>query len=319
MPSINRNIFAKAIMFKRSKEQVNWVAPRIETAIRKVIDNSPTLAGRHVPAINKIKKGSICLFINKTNFLGNDGVIFEICSYHPGHIPDAMSPDLNKSEAIINAVELTGDDGKSREIVCVYRCLALGEILIIESVRGSGGSTGLCDLLTHLFRQHIDPKHPALELADIGSSSLEKLITDRGGIKKVTARISQSTATDGSKYGSLLSNIKNKLPGALKCLINWEADENSIDTANAIEMLKESDEDTLAGVTLYFRDGGKISDLNKYRERKSVSIQLTNDGKPATTEIEAALKDYLKELRDPRKSGPVNTDGTLKNAKLIGE
>lgn len=43
-----------------------------------------------------------------------------------------------------------------------------------------------------------------------------------------------------------------------------------------------------------------------------MQIQLTPEGKVATSEIETELKRYLKELRDPRNKSLITTEGFLK-------
>jgi len=83
-------------------------------------------------------------------------------------------------------------------------------------------------------------------------------------------------------------------------------------------MLDEAEESALDSVSIEFNYGGGLSDLAEYREKKSVRIQVTPDGRPAITEIEAELRGYLKELRNPNRNGPIRDDGTLKNVKKLG-
>ncbi|KAA8739140.1 hypothetical protein FE275_19435 [Pseudomonas koreensis] len=320
MSYVSRTLIVKALGFRVNRNTPEeWVPQKIEETLKVISKNSPTIGGRHYPEVHNIEKGSSCYFINRIKNSGVNGCVFDVCAYIHGHVPESMSPDLSKSEADIKAVVLTGDDGRPGELVHTYRCIALGEIIIVESVKGGGGTAGLATLLTALMRRFVNPRHPAVEFSDIGSADLKRLIASQGGVSKVSAKLLQETSTRGSTFGHLLSSIRGKVPGANKCLVSWEAEDKTLGADEAIKMLQESDDDSLSSVTLYFKNGGSISDLNKYRERKPVRIQLVDDGRPAVTEIEVELKKYLNDLRDPKKPGPIKSDGTLKAVKKLSE
>lgn len=320
MAYVSRTLIVKAVGFRVNRNTPEkWVSEKIEKSLSTIAKRSPTIGERHYPEIHNIEKGSECYFINRMKSYGANGYIFDVCAYTHGHVPESMSPDLSKAEADIKAVVLKDDDGRPGELVHSYRCIALGQIVIVESVKGGGGTAGLAVLLTSLLRRYINPHHPAVDFSDIGSADLRRLIVSRGGVSKVSAKLLQETATSGSTYGNMLSTIRGKVPGANKCLVSWESDDKALGADEAISMLQESEDDSLSSVTLYFRNGGSVSDLNKYRERRPVRIQLVEDGRPAVTEVEAALKDYLKDLSDPRKPGPIMSDGTLKAVKKLNE
>lgn len=321
MRTTSRTLIVKAVGYKARKGKTpdGWQAPRVDDEIRKVMKSMTTVGARHIPRPEKTKDGDHCLFINSFKDLGpNQGVLISVCAYTKGHVPESMAPDMSSPEASIKTVELTSPDGKPSELVYTYRCLAFGQILIVESVQGAGGVNGLERLLRSLVKACSPSHHGLIELSDLASSELHELIARRGGVVKMTARLVQEHAGKGSTFGSMLSAVKNRVGGSSACLVSWEAgDDDTLDESQAIDLLQEYDDSSLSSVALHFKDGGSISELGSYRERKPVSIQLTPEGRPAVTEIEAELKGYLRELRDPDTAGPIKTDGMLKPVKKM--
>lgn len=317
----SRTLVVKAVCYKTSRSTPeNWIRPLIHDEIRNVMVKTQNIGMRHYPdPANKIEKGRFCYFINSWKDLGDDGALFTVCSYQHGHVPESITPDLTSKEAEIKIIELKDEQGNAGELVHSYRCLALGEVIIIESVMGSGGAAGLGKLLGYLFRRYRDKSHPLVDFSDIASSNLRELIQRRGGVEKITARLATESKYQGTQYGGLLASLLHKIPGAQQCNVSWENKHGTLDEDQAVALLEEADSESLAGATLHFRDGGSVNNLSEYRERKPVRIQLTPDGRPAVSEIEVALKTYMSELRDPGHNGPVKTDGTLRAVKLVGE
>lgn len=318
-PTTSRTLIAKAVGYKAGRRK-NWQGPRVDEALRTVLAQSPSIGSRHHPAKGKIQKGDHCVFINRATDFGTGGILIEICSYTQGHIPESMTPDLEQSQADIKVVELKDEEGKAGELVHSMRCIALGQVIIMESTRGhGGGAAAVQKILTALFRRHLaDPNHPSVDLADIGSPDLRELIESRGGVSRVTAKITDATPISGSHYSGMLSGTRGQVGGASNCTVTWEA-KTTLNTDTSVELLEESEDETLAGVTLYFKLGGSISDLSKYRERRSVHVHALPDGRPVISAVENALRDYLDTLRMPAANGKstISTDGTLQNTKIV--
>lgn len=316
---VDRTLLVKAVGYKVGHRK-EWTSPRIEDALREALSKAPTIAERHYPPKDARASGIHCIFINEHKDLKGGGLLFEICTYVHGHVPEGIEPDLSKKKAKVEAVNVRGGDGNPRELVHVYRCLAFGEILLVEFIKGGGGAGALSALLTELLRRHLERTHPALDLADIGSSDLRRLIQERGGVSSITARVvDTSKHVEGSRFAGLLSKAKGWVPGARKCAITWDNESGDLDEDASVSLVEEADHEWLAGVTLKFKRGGSVSDLTKYRERKAVKVQADSFGRPAVSEIETALLEYLGELRDPKRSGPITSDGQLKGVKLIGD
>lgn len=316
-PTVWRLLFAKAVSFKAGRRK-SWTPPLIHEAIQKVLASSPTIGDRHFPLRKDVEKGVTCYFINRSSKLKSGGILLEICVYTHGHIPESMTPDLDKKEAEIRAIEIKDEEGRIGELVHSFRCIAFGQVVILEGARGfGGGSRAFQVLLSNLFRRHLgDPTHPSLDLGDIGSSDLHALIKSRGGVSKVVARITQATESKGSKFGELLSSTRTQMPGAKRCNVVWDTDE-ILSEKEAVAALEEADDESLSGVTLHFKHGGSVSNLEKYRERYRAQIPLVSDGRVSVLAIEKALINYLLRLRSNGSNGPINADGMLVNTKLV--
>lgn len=330
MKTVTRTLVVKAVGydFPVAAKDKEWEVPRVEDEIKKIMKNAPTLRGRHYPWIREdgiIKHGIQCLFINTFRDLGdNQGIIFEVCSYVKGHIPEAAQPDLESNQAIVKPAPIKDEEGNSKELVYTYRCLAFGQVVVIESVQGAGGIAYLQRLLRSLIKRYSHKGHGALKFIDVASSDLRALIKSRGGIKAMRASILHQVS-DGSKYSAKIGDLHRSIKGTNKCVVEWSAsDKDSLDIDEALEVLSEVDDLGLNGVSISFNEGGKVADstgftdLSQYRECKPVKIQVMRDGRPAITEIESELVRYINSLRDPQNEGPINSDGTLKNVKPLG-
>lgn len=324
MKTITRTLSAKAISYTiseryRKGKYSDWDPTYIDVLLRTILRQSPTIGERHYPEITKVKEGSQCLFINSWKDLGGNGILFNVCAYTEGLTPETIIKDYKQSEVDLQAIDLKRSTTTNEELVFHYRCIALGQTLIIEQVNGSSGSTGLKRLLNSLAKKHIDKTHPVLDFNDFTSKELRDLIKLKGGVEKITARLVDTAANPGSKFGTSLSRVTEAVPGANKCVIRWESDKsNELDTETSIQLFEEvHDSNVLEGVTLHFKFGGSVGDISSYTEKKSVDVQKLQSGLPAINEIEDALKNYLADLRNPTNKTPINTNGTVKAVDFI--
>jgi hypothetical protein len=316
-PRVARTLVAKVIGFKAGRRK-SWSPPRVDDLLKVVLNGASTIADRHVPAA--AVEGDRCAFINRAIDYGPRGVLLEICTYVRGHIPESMVPDLSQPHADITVVELTDPEGKRGEIVHSFRCLVLGQVMVLERVRGlAGAATIVQSLITTLVRRRTDDKtHPSLVLVDIVASDLREMIRARGGVSRVTAKLVDGIGTDGSKYGSLLSQLRGTMKDAAGCAVSWEA-AGTLDEDQAIEILEEAEDEALTAVTLHFRYGGSISDLSTYRERREVSVERLSDGRIAVNQLESEMLDYLDFLRKGGAIDSILEDGTVTKIKTIGK
>jgi hypothetical protein len=76
-----------------------------------------------------------------------------------------------------------------------------------------------------------------------------------------------------------------------------------LDPERVLEIVEESEGSTgLSGITVKFRNGSTLRDLDTYRERHVIQVQEVRPGMPAITEIETAMVDYLNELATPNQN-----------------
>lgn len=315
----SRTLLAKVIGFKL-RGRKKWSTPRIDAVLREVLSKTPTIAGRHVPDPSSGLNGQRCAFINRATDYGVGGVMFEVCTYLQGHIPESLIPDLTQREADISVVEIKDADGNKGEIVHSFRCLVLGQVMVMERVRGVPGAASIVQtLLTQLFRRHTaDKTYPALVLVDIVAAELRAMIRAKGGIHRITARLAVDAPAVESRYGGLLSGIRSQVAAASACAVTWEA-AGTLDEDQAVQILEEAEDETLSAVTLHFKYGGSISDLSTYRERSDITVQLLSDGRVAVNEVEAEMRDYLHRLCTGEAIDSIREDGTVTRIKTIGK
>ncbi|MBA0099823.1 hypothetical protein WH218_12215 [Stenotrophomonas indicatrix] len=317
VPKARRMLLAKAIGFKAARRS-SWTAPRVNDLLKQVLAKCPTLADRHSPEPIACVVGQQCAFINRAIDYGEGGVLFEVCAYVKGHVPESIIPDLTKSEAEITAVEIKDDQGKPGELVHTFRCLVLGQVMVMESVRGLGGAAQIVQsLLTNLIRRHTSDKtHPSLVFVDISAPALKQFIESKGGISKITAKIAVDTVESESKYAKVLADARLGVKDAAACAVTWEA-AGTLDTDEAIEVLEDSETEALSAVTLHFKYGGSISDLSTYREKHEVFVQQI-DGRIAVNELQDEMRDYMDHLRKGGAGDTISEDGSLSRIKSIG-
>lgn len=316
-PKLRRMLLAKAIGFKANRRK-GWKAPRVDELLRSVILAAPTLALRHVPDPAVATSGQQCAFINRAIDYAEGGVLFEVCAYVKGHVPESIIPDLTKTEAEITAVEIKDANGKAGELVHTFRCLVLGQVMVMESVRGLGGASQILQsLLTNLVRKHTaDKSHPSFVLVDISAPALKAFIESKGGVSRITAKIAIDTLDSESRYAKALSDTRSTVKNAAACAVTWEA-AGTLDTDEAIEVLSDSESEALSAVTLHFRYGGSISDLSTYRERHEIHVQQVN-GRIAVSELQDEMRSYLDHLRKGGVGDSISEDGTVNRIKAVG-
>lgn len=313
---MNRTLAAKAIRFRsRAKD---FQPPDLATLMARVFEVATTAADRHHPPLGKDEKievGTQCSFINR-KVIADNYCLFHVWTYSRGEVPETMEADLNKPEVSSKSVDLSVD-GQAREVVSACRCLAYGEVLLIEQVKGTGGAAVVRKLITSLLRRYIEPKHPVLHLDDFASQSFNDLVKQKGGIIKVAVRLAHTPAEETSVYAQNLTEVRGSVRGARSVQVTWAAEDASIDAQDAAELMDELDSDQLDSVIVTFKDKSSIQNLSSYRERREISVARERASQPNVLEIEKALLDYLADLRDPRKGGPVGSDGRLVDVRFI--
>jgi len=309
MVAVKRIFSLKLVRFKSGRDK-GFIKPRLEDLITQLYAAATTVGDRHVPAPppapGKLASGMHCLCLNWTKSRPiKGGVMVEVVSYVNGVAPEQTTPDFSAPLLPIKAVPLTDPaTGKTSEVVHAYRVLFYGDCALIEMEKGGGGVATLALALTALFRAHVDPALPTIEFMDVIGADLKKSIAAAGGIKQISASLN-TPSKDAKKQpiGYRLTQLK-KWAGK-NALVSAEIE--FIDGDNIQKGIKALDEfaagESLNSVVLYLRDGQKITGVGKYVEKRRLDISLNPSGSLNILEVEAALWNYLDEVRTPDKTG----------------
>lgn len=322
MKFIHRALIVKSINYKANQyTPPDWEPGLVHEELLRAFEATTSIGERRYPDLSReVKDGQLCLFVNTYKPIANGSVLFTVCSYRHGHVPESFNPDFSKQEADVRALDTTDSAGNKGELVFTYRCIAYGQILIVELVQGSGTVVGLQRLLRHLLRKSsgMGRAYPLLELNNVTAPSLRELIESRGGVSKIKATLMVRNDKTTGKYAKTLASLYGKVTGTNKCVVEWESDKNhNLDPDTAIEIFEEASSEFLSGVSLDFKKGGGISDLSEYIEKSVSKIAVRKDGRPDPGAIEYALKAYLLEVCSGNPKSVIKSDGTLKNARKL--
>lgn len=297
---VKRMLHLKLARFRVGRRK-DFQAPALDTLMLKVNERAPKFAQRHFPATKGLKEGTLCAFISDIRQRKDrDGVMFNMNVYTYGSSVEQFNPDFSKAAPDINQGRIVDSDGKKRDILYSYRCLALGQALLVEYNRLGGGMYLLELMLAHVFQRHCDAELPSVELMDLTTSELDKAIKSGGGVDAVSLRLIGGHKPPETAALSLrLSELNKRVKGAKRVKVVWEAEDDVLDTKSVLALAAEyADETTpLDRMAIQLKDGGSIPSLEKYRERRRIDVGLTMDGTIIVADIETGLYNYLDELR----------------------
>ncbi|HET8636595.1 MAG TPA: hypothetical protein VFL96_07080 [Acidobacteriaceae bacterium] len=268
--------------------------------LNQLFQTAQSVWDRHYPARDKVKQGQRCVFFERVERKGQ-AVLFHAYSYIAGLTPDQAVFDEIKAK--ISADPLVDAEGKPKEVVERFAVLAMGEALIIESARVAGSGPLAVHAMRDLIRRYVAKNFPNLRLEDAPSLDFKQMAKIHHGVKEVTVRLHSGFVAEPNTFGhSLESFIEPKGFGPVKRVVTTiEAmDGQELDVDEVESLVNESEHGTgLSGVTVTFKDGVSLGDLDKYREKLGIEVQQVRPGVPAVTEIETAMVDYLKALMKP--------------------
>ena len=309
---VTKQLYVKRVRFKSRKK--GFKAPPLESLLRTVRKHAPNFAQRHWPLPvdgEEFSPGTSCLYIAKFGTRKDqDGIYFEVGTYVHGRGEDQVALDLSGEDPDVYTGPIIDASGKKRAIVHIYRCVALGETLLVENQRGTGGAMALARLLAAMFRTHCDPDFPNIELVDVASQDLRRDIEAGQGVESMMIRMLDGSPDEDDAYAVPLWGLRRKVKGAGKLQVLWEADEDRLDTDDVIAAVDESQEEDTAldKVTIKLNNGSVINRLGRYRAKKPISVTVDSHGIMHYSEIKAGLFDYLNELRKPIKGWRLLSD-----------
>ncbi len=325
---VAKTVYAKRVRFKAGRMKDFSPAP-IETLLLQLQRIAPSWARRHwplVPTDGRIEQGASCCFIPKIALRSSGdqkGVYFEVGSYVNGHAPDQIQLDFNASEPNITTERVRDSQGNEREIVTICRCVALGETIIVENVKGSGGVGAVQALLGKLFRTYLSngnpPRpHPAVELLDVTSRDLRTAIRRGRGVERVFLRMVDGAEREEDGWAVPLRAGRERIRNSAKFSAVWEAADNEVlNTEDVISAVDESleEDSTLDRVVLVLKDGNTLTGLGSYKARTKIYVTMDNAGLLYYSELIEGLWGYLDELRRTRDTWRLIDDNGFFNAE----
>lgn len=308
---IYKTLYAKRVRFKSGRSK-NFIAEPIEDLLRGVLLAAPNWARRHWPlppqAPDVIPPGTVCSFISRISDRQDGdlkGVYFEVGTYVNGHAPDQMALDFQASEPDITTDRVRDSVGNEREIVTICRCVALGETVIVENVRGSGGVLAVQRLLGKLLQVYCtygpeSQRYPNIELIDVMSGNLRDAIRQGGGAEKVSLRLIENAEPAPDAWLHPLKSGRDRFGNTAVFAATWEAaDKEALDTDDVVAAAAEREavDSDLDSVVIHLKDGNRITNLGKYKSRFEVTLNVKDGELPQYSIVVAGLWTYLDQLR----------------------
>lgn len=323
---VTKLLYAKRVRFK-SGNRKDYQAPALEV----LLDQLRRLHFRdlHHPqppdAPGTIAAGTHCLFmwnVQRRPGRGADaGIYFQVGAYVHGSQSDQIAIDFEQQSPNVITGPIIDQHGQRRDQLHVYRCVALGETLLVENQRGSGGLAGLRKLLSVLFHRYGPDNTPGIELLDVASPDLRAAIERGGGAKRVMLRMIDSAANAQDNFLTPMHAIRSSIKGTRQLGVEWATEDGSgLDTDDVVNAAEELGEEgsPIDQIKIELRNDSTISRLGSYRLRHPIQVTEDAAGVLHTGEITAGLWSYLDELRlDDDRGRVINDFGYFNQSTMV--
>lgn len=234
------------------------------------------------------------------------GFYFTVGSYVYGQGEHQIAVDLRDPEPDINSGPMYDAKGQKRSILHEFRCVALGETLIVQNEQGGGGMPALALFLSNILRKHNPSlKLPNLVFMDVFANKLRKIIEQGGGVKSMQVRVIDGARPTGRATLAIatpLYDAKKAVANTGRLIVRWEADDDDgldVDTViNTFTAGREVASD-LDKVDLETMTGGPIRNIGKYKAKSVIPVTIDASGIEHKNEIKPLLYEYLDDLRTP--------------------
>lgn len=321
-----RTFALKIIRFKVGRKK-DFVPPSVDVLLDNLMVAATTVGQRHLPPPpsppSKLATGLTCFYINRGHRRkGRDGFMIECVCYANGMAPEQTLPNFSASTLPISAVPIVDPaTGQTKQVIHSYRVLFLGQCAIIEVEKGGGGTATLALALTALLRQHVNPNLPGIEFMDVISTNIRRSIQASGGVERISAKLAAATTSRRRPFSLRLSRLKAWAGNRAVVHADIEYPQG-VNTATAMQALDEyALEDGLESVTVYLRDGQKITGRRKFVEKRRMDINLNPSGSYNIADVEDTMWNYLDEARMPDDNGwrLVDEAGRPVGAEVVGD
>lgn len=302
MATIERTLQLKRMVAVDGERYPKIDPLNVHAAMKSAINAAHTVGDRHFPKKENVRAGKRCIFIEPSGKARGSSCLFHVYAYTAGLTPDQVVADFDAEKADITADPII-QHGEKVEVVERFACLVYGDALIIENARVYGASNLAIRAIRDLIRRHTNSKYPNLYIEDAPTKDFKRLAAEHGGVISVTARLNSDFVPEPHSFGKALESLfeKRKLNKYKQVSASIQAEDNDeLNPDDVLQIVDESEGSTgLSGVSVAFRDGTTLSDLVTYRERRRLNVQAVSAGKPAVSEIESGMVDYLKSLVKP--------------------
>jgi len=333
---VKRLLYLKRVRFKWGNKK-GVVSPTLEAMLKALKAATNGWAERHWPSAptdgSSFANGTRCMYvgtIGKRTTGAADGTYFTVGSYVYGKGEHQIAVDLKGSRPDIESGPLYDKTGRQRSLLHEFRCVTLGETLIIQNERGGGGIPALESLLTHLFRKFIDGDLPRVQLVDVFSTGFRGVIEQGGGVETLRIRMLGAGGEPDAKkrFAAPLWGVQSLVDGAGKFTVEWDAaDDDGLDVDQVIDAFNELQagastygESALDKIDVKTVHGGWVNQLGKYRARYELDVTVDAHGIEHKNEIRPGLFKYLDQLRVTAKGQKwriIDNDGNFLSGAVL--
>ncbi len=293
--SINRTLRLKSIHYASGRRK-DFEASPIEVMLTTIFGKAGSVLERHHPPTPILESDEWHCFAHRKG-RRNGAFEFEYCTYRPGNIPQQMTLDLGTEDIALEARPIVDPvTGELLELVSAVQILAIGQILLVESVKGNGGVQVLSRYLTQMIRRYVDKTHPRLYLTDIGTHSLREALVRGGGAVSVVANMVHVARPNKAIFGSRLSTARQGIRNTELFRAEWRS-KGGLNDDDVLKAFEESESEVgIQDAIIYLKNGNRLKDLDHYVVKKAVKVRDIGHRNPARGEVRYELRQYREEL-----------------------
>lgn len=313
--ALQRNIYLKQIKYD-TRPGSDFTPPAMDELLRNVFSAARTARDRHMPEViddEEFEEGTVCRFIDQRSIShSTPGIGFRFGTYVVGEIPQAMHPTLTDENADSQPITITDPEtGEELQTVIHTSILVWNQVLLMENVRGAGGTSGLTSCLRGLLRRYIDPQFPQIKLVDVSAHEVVAAIERGRGVREIEMDLASSQASNNSRYGHLLQQAKQLMGNVKLGRLLLRGEDGEIPTDGALEIVEEFEEGELDQIRLHLNNGETIRG-DQLRVRKPVVINDVGGRNPDRIQLLRQMRIYLTELRSESDGVRIiDSDGTI--------
>jgi hypothetical protein len=303
---ISRTLQLKPIQFSELKDGNDMtLCDLMET----LAEQFPMVGARTDVSGVKLADGTImeqlCTFFNNYRKLDKDTCIFEVWTYEPGKIPQTLTPDPYKPNAVVDALlEVEGaEDGK--QFIHIAHVLVFGRSAVIECTRSTGGVNNIQKYLNRMARKINLGRRGSFFFTDAVSSQLAKEINRGNGASGFTVGVTTAAPDPNNKSPlmGLLSSVRGYMPSSGLLTVDWKS-KDKLSTEKVIAAYDDAmKQEEVESVIIHLNDGSTIRNLAKFKIKKTVQVRDVGGKNPDVTELVRKMVLYLQELCTPGDDG----------------